>query len=41
MIYQTDDNGGKKLAFNSAHAAGFVVIVSIGLLALLRYLYVE
>lgn len=41
MIYETDDNGSKKLAVNSAHAAGAVVIAAILILAALRYLYVE
>lgn len=41
MIYETDDNGSKKLAVNSAHCAGVVVIAAILILAGLRYLYVD
>lgn len=40
MIYESTD-GGKKLAVNSAHCAGGIVIMAIIGLAVLRYLFNE
>lgn len=41
MIYEDTNNGGKKLAVNSAHAAGAIVVLAILALAGIRYFFVD